>query len=659
MNTFERHPKKNHYPLFVLVLCLFFTGFHVSAADNSELDNILLKIRSYEEGTNDEWMLTLRRAVDAMRQDPASKKACELKLSAFLSEKATPTAKMAVCRHLRMIGTADSVPALKTLLKDDKTADAARYALEKIQGPEAAKALLEAAQGAEGNKLAGLFSSIGARRMREAVPLLKKGLSSPHADVVHAALNSLGNIGTADAAKTILAYLQTAKTHQREAAAGALLDTALRLTPSGERSEDLFSQLMSDTMPPPVRLAAFRGWIVSLPAERAREQIIQILKEKNSLFTEPALDLVPRIFTAETISALLPLFFEMTPSLQVRYLAGLTAFPEKDVRLLAEKALSQTEPPVRIQAMRTLSVIGGPSSVPLLVKIAAESQGEIQAEARLCLSSIPEETVDLTMIKNLLENKEGPLQREYLRAVSERRIAEGKEAALSFLRSPDSSLRREAVRACRTLCVPTDLPVMLDILLEYDRDTDRDNLGSAIAIIAGKETDPLQRGDLVAERFRQSDTIGDRAALLEVLGKIGDDSELPLLRRALSNADPFLKEAAVRALCIWPNDTPLFDVMEIAASTGNKTLRVLSLRGAVRMIGLNPYRSPKEAVQHLKKCLERTERPEEKIAILGVLPTFVSHEALEMALSLENDSQVGKEAALAAEKIRKALEKQP
>ena len=53
-------------------------------------------------------------------------------------------AKDFVCRKLAIIGTAESVPALAALLPDKDLSHMARYALERIPAPEAAKALREA-----------------------------------------------------------------------------------------------------------------------------------------------------------------------------------------------------------------------------------------------------------------------------------------------------------------------------------------------------------------------------------------------------------------------------------------------------------------------------------------------------------------------------------
>ncbi|MCJ7681113.1 MAG: HEAT repeat domain-containing protein, partial [Candidatus Aminicenantes bacterium] len=503
-----------------------------------------------------------------------------------------------------------------------------------------------------------LFSSIGARRMNEAVPLLVKGLSDKDPAVALTAITALGHIGTIDSAKALTSFLQTSRDTRHTEAARALLETARLHSRSGGNSEALFSLLMNESMPLPVRQAAYRDWMQSLPVEKAKKHIILTLRDQDSIFIYPTLDLVPQIFTDETVSVILPLYSGMTSVQQVRFLAGLTTFPVNDVRSLAEKALSQTEPSVRIQALRTLSVIGGPDTVFIVAGLAAESRGDIQSEARRCLSSIPGEAADRTIWKGLMENKDAVLmQEELLRALSGRRIYEAKPAALLFLRSPDPSLRREAVRACRTLCRPVDVPKLLDILLAYENDADKDNLGGVIALIAGQESDPLRKGDLVAERFSLAEKTGDRETLLAVLGKIGDDSKLPLLRQVMRDGESVLKETAVRALCEWPNDTPFFDVMAVAETPGNPTQRVLAIRGAIRMIGLNPYRSPKGAVLQLKRCLEWADRSEEKIAVLGILPIFASPEGLDLAQSLENDPQVGKEATLAAEKIRKALQK--
>lgn len=76
----------------------------------------------------------------------------------------TEAGRAFLCKMLGMIGSAKSVPALAALLREAKTADAARIALEVIPGPEASAALRDALGSLAGNAKAGLIGSIAARR---------------------------------------------------------------------------------------------------------------------------------------------------------------------------------------------------------------------------------------------------------------------------------------------------------------------------------------------------------------------------------------------------------------------------------------------------------------------------------------------------------------
>ena len=63
------------------------------------------------------------------------------------------------------------------------------------------------------------------------------------------------------------------------------------------------------------------------------------------------------------------------------------------------------------------------------------------------------------------------------------------------------------------------------------------------------------------------------------------------------------------------------------------------------------FRSPNGVVQSLKKGLDVSERPEEKMQILALLPRFPCAQALKLADSLLSDESVQAEASLAIKKI--------
>jgi hypothetical protein len=101
-----------------------------------------------------------------------------------------------LCQMLALVGTTKSVPALAPLLRDAKTADSARYALEPITGPEADAALREALGVLTGAAKAGVIGSIALRgdaAARPALAALQDAASEP-AIVRDAATRALAHL---------------------------------------------------------------------------------------------------------------------------------------------------------------------------------------------------------------------------------------------------------------------------------------------------------------------------------------------------------------------------------------------------------------------------------------------------------------------------------
>jgi len=99
------------------------------------------------------------------------------------------------------VGTAKSVAALTPLVRDPKSADAARYALEAIPGSEALAALRSALDSLSGNLKAGVIGSLAKRRdgaARSAFAALKDNTSEPPI-VREAAARALAHLATAQA----------------------------------------------------------------------------------------------------------------------------------------------------------------------------------------------------------------------------------------------------------------------------------------------------------------------------------------------------------------------------------------------------------------------------------------------------------------------------
>src|SRR5207244_1485934 len=115
------------------------------------------------------------------------KREIEQKFIAFLKSDATLAGKDFICKQLSVMGSEASVPVLTTLLQDPKTADMARYALERIPGAAVDRALRDALPKSTGKTRIGIVNTLGERRDAAAVGTLRPlALGSQQADTAAA-----------------------------------------------------------------------------------------------------------------------------------------------------------------------------------------------------------------------------------------------------------------------------------------------------------------------------------------------------------------------------------------------------------------------------------------------------------------------------------------
>ncbi|MFQ5810130.1 MAG: HEAT repeat domain-containing protein [Armatimonadota bacterium] len=167
--------------------------------------------------------------------DAGSKEEETHKLAALLQSDAPAFEKDVACRRLAVIGTEAAVPALASLLSDEKLSDMARYGLEPIPSTAVDHALRAAMPALKGRPLVGVITSIGNRRDRKAVPRLIKLLRDADEGVVTAAAMSLGKIGGQQPAKALARALASAPAAVRPAIADGCLRCAQTALAQGDR----------------------------------------------------------------------------------------------------------------------------------------------------------------------------------------------------------------------------------------------------------------------------------------------------------------------------------------------------------------------------------------------------------------------------------------
>jgi HEAT repeat protein len=228
------------------------------------LEQAFEALKTYDYGVDRHVLDPIDDAAVSTRNDPAARKDLESRLLVVLQSNAPRDARDYVCRQLRTIGTAASVPALEALLADPDMSHMARYALERIPASEAGKALQRQLRKLNGQLKVGIISSLGTRG--EGVSLLRPLLQDSDEAVARAAAIALGRIASADADKA----LGSAKPRPALAAvfADASMSCAEKFLATGhaKAARATYQRLLKSNPPELIRLAAERGLKACQPA---------------------------------------------------------------------------------------------------------------------------------------------------------------------------------------------------------------------------------------------------------------------------------------------------------------------------------------------------------------------------------------------------------
>ena len=166
--------------------------------------------------------------------------------------------KAKACQRIGELGAKEAVPALASLLGNERLSTYARYGLEPIADSTADEALRAALPKLKGDLLIGVINSIGKRRDAQASPALAKMIYDADGNVARAAVAALGNTGGVSSMKNLQAALARTEGMVRMAVADAVLLCAERLLAEGQRDQALalYASLSAADMPKPTRLAA-------------------------------------------------------------------------------------------------------------------------------------------------------------------------------------------------------------------------------------------------------------------------------------------------------------------------------------------------------------------------------------------------------------------
>ncbi|MCX7886046.1 MAG: HEAT repeat domain-containing protein [Verrucomicrobiae bacterium] len=546
----------------------------------------------------------------------------EAELLAVLKSDAKLEDKVAACRQLAVCGTRNAVPVLAPLLADEKLAHMARYALEPIPDPAVDEALREALGKLKGKLLIGVINSIAVRRDKQAIPHLLRLWTEPDSDVADAAAAALGKLGSVEAAPKLTG--------------DAALRCAEALIAEGNRKEGLaiYERLLQDKTPP-VRAAAVRGLLCfgNAPLEK-------FLVEDDPVAFAAALKAVQDELPGEAVTRAVAAQLEkLTPVSKPLLIAALGNRGDVAALPAVLAAAKAGDRATRVAAFRALAQFGRAEAVPVLA--AAVTDPDLGAAAQEALVGLPGKEADAAILALFDKPESCPVA---IALATQRRLSAAMPALMKL--SKDPTLRSAALKAVGELAGEPDLPALLDLLVAGGGDAAEQALIAACGRLPGALEPVLAR--------LEGAPASAKGTLFRVLAAIGGAKALAAVRAGVTDNEPEVRRAAVRALATWKNTEAATDLLEFAKSLPDATDRLLCLRGAITLAA-NESSPAEERLKVCRAAEALIARDEERRLLLGTLGRLAHPESLAMVLAYLDNPATKAEAALAAVNLGERL----
>jgi HEAT repeat protein len=539
-------------------------------------------------------------------------------LIATLQSDATQKEKADACRELARVGGREAVAPLAALLPDERLGHMARYALERIPDPAVDNAFRSALDRLTGKALVGVIGSVGVRRDAKAVKPLARLLSNPDPETAQAAARALGSIGTPEAGRVLLAAWPPASPANRASFAEGLFRCAETLLAQGRRKDAirLYDLLRKETESAAVRAAAWRGAMTARKTDDAVPLLREALRSNDRVVFNAGLRVLletPAKAAADAALGEMPRLSAMDKAQVVQILAQL-----RDPRVMPALVALATnaEKPAVLAALRAFPEIGDPSPVPTLVSLVDHSDRELREAALESLAAMPGPEADQAILA-MLNHPDPARKLTGLDLAARRRLTPAVNQINQLARHHDAQVRLAAVRRLGEMGGSAEIPPVLDWLCTARETAELEAAEQALAALCAKEPNPEAAAALVAARLAQA-TTPQKAVLLRVLSAVGGSAALNAIRAAVKDPAPEIRAAAVRALGSWRSPEVAPDLLELAQSAGDPTLKSLALRSYLTLAGDTevPARDRLDMCQQAAKLVEKDD---EKRLLLGVL----------------------------------------
>ncbi|MBN2475320.1 MAG: HEAT repeat domain-containing protein [Pirellulales bacterium] len=619
----------------------------------AKLDEALKAVPAFQHGDSGGPLMEIERIVFQLPTDDPSREAIEEKVLETLQAATTADAKQFLCTQLRVIGTDRCVPALEGLLADPEVADAAVYALGRLE-TRGIPALSRALEKTSGRVQAAIVNALADLEVCQAFGKIRPLLGASDPIVATAAARALGrlDLGRGVAIAPLTAARPDAAGPLALEIDNALLLCAEQMAVRGEKAKAaaVYEGFYKPDRPIQLRCAGLRGLVLT-QEDKAVGLLREAIQSEDPELQRTAIAYIPLAEGPQATLGFAGALDALQPEGKVLLLQALGDRGDAAAGGVIWAEAKDPEQAVRIAALEALGKLRDVSVVRALAEAAAKTEGTEQKVARASLLRLDADDANRKLIE-LVEGNESSVRIEALGALAGRDAAEAVGAVLEAASDDDSSVRRAAISALGTLVEASDLPAVIRLAVEPKQAEDRPVAEEALGRVLTRVEDADDRSRPLLAALKAA-PLEARPTLVRLLSKAGSSQALAAVRAALGSPDAAVAQAAVAALARWPDTTVTDDLLKLIASAQNDEQKSLALEGFVRLAATAD--NPTAMYVRVLDLVERVNDRKLVLARLGESDSSDSVEVLQLAKRFLHDEQLGPSAGLATLRIANRL----
>ncbi len=619
-------------------------------AKSAEIDGLLAKVVSYEEGKSRKPLIDLADMVVRSFGSDGVRKAIADGLAKIPGGDASYEAKAFVCEQLSIIGMGDHVGALAGLLDDEDTVDIACFALQRIPAGSASKALLSRLDKLAGRGKIAVINALACRGEAKALDVFVKLAKGSNQAIASAAIYAIVEIDSNKTAGLLKDVLDKTPGKLRFKAGDACLIYADKLLArgkvddAGELYRLVYRSKLSDTM-----TAAAFGGLVESGYEGVDAVAGAVLKGDDDKLLAVLMAGIRR-GDKDLANTVATHFDELSLSNKVIYLSALAGENKPLVLTTVLEAAENKDSAVRITAIGTLGRIGNGSVLPVLIDKAVKSDKAESGAALESMMSLSGEGVDEAII-GLIKGSDAKTKSQLIQVAVGRNMTAADSEILKCVTDADSTVRLEAIKALRSIGGSAVMAKLADQVTEAKSTREQKEIARTLVAIATKTKTHDSLAMILSGKYTSAKGTAAKTAILDVLSGLEGNAAGKALKKGLVDKDASVRKSAIRGLSGSTRVSNAGTLLGAAKNDSDQTNRILAIRGYIKLVTLDKTASRDEIVTKLGAAMGACERADEKKMILATLPNYNCPAAVAMVKKAMKDEALKAEAKQALGKM--------